>query len=430
MVDSLSRQQTQDEQRKLEKICANTLIVGGALMSITSWVDSSAGLFTAWDNYLTALTSPLLVISGLLIYLRPAWFFGAVMLSVVPAMVYQQGVFVTAIHFPGSASLYSAMSSGPFFPLLYVVLFISLPKGATTISAIHCLGYYLQFFLNVMVWPDASLSPERQQAEHLLLEVMTSHPVYVVALSYIVKLRERLHRAQQEAFEHRENLLAIMSHEIRNQLQTMLGAIEILELQLRQPATRRPLVHLQNAATQLQTYLADITELTRLDNPRLIVEESSFDLTPVLEDLRDEWQPLAAKKSVQFSLQTPPSIPLKTDKVRLRQILSNLLSNAVKYTESGSVLLEASATPSGAVDIAVVDTGIGFDAEGAAKIFQPHVRLANAKACCAEGSGLGLAIAERLAQSISASLSVHSLPGEGSRFGLRLEAPAVPGYTD
>ena len=423
MPHSSLAQQLKDEQRKLEKICANVFLVSGILMSIASLVDSNAGLFTAWDNYGTAITSPLLALTGLLIYLRRQWLFSAILLSVIPAMIYQQGVMAVAVHFPGKASLYSVTSSGPFLPLLYVILFISLPRGAATLSWIQCAGYYLQYALNITVFADASPSPERTQAEHLLIEVMTSHPIYVVALSYIVRLRERLHSAQQEAFEHRESLMSMVSHEIRNQLQTMLGAIEILELKLKRTEEIRPLILLERAATQLQTYLRDIKELTLLDNPQARIEKNRFDLSRLLEDIRDEWTPIAQSKGLRISLEAQSPFMVTTDEIRLRQILSNLVSNAVKYTATGSIELRASQDEA-QVLIDVIDTGIGIEEKYLNQIFEPHVRLENARACCEEGSGLGLCIVERLADSIGAALSVSSQKGKGSCFRVLLGSSA------
>ncbi|MEQ1533691.1 MAG: HAMP domain-containing histidine kinase [Sideroxydans sp.] len=409
----------QAQQRKMEKLFSKVFIVGGAGTAIASLFDSNSGLFTPWDNFCTPITSALYFISGLLIYFRPQWITLAVLLSLIPSAIYQQGVLYMVMHHPSAASYYSAASSGSFFPLIYVVLFIVLPKGAAKLSWIHCAGFYLQFLLNHFWFSDS----QSVEGEHLLVEVMMSHPVYIVALSYIIRLRERLHATQQEAHQNKEEFLAMLSHEIRNLLQTMVGAIDLLNLKLKDATERRNIVRLQNAASQLQIYLQDINELTRLEDPALSVKKSPFNLTQLLHDMRDEWLPQAENQGLQFTLQLPATHTgaawmMNTDEARLRQIISNLISNALKYTQAGSVTLAArvdSEMPH-SVTITVSDTGIGMDEKYLDKIFKPYVRLENAKQSRAEGSGLGLSIVQRLVSSIGGTMRVESQLNVGSRF--------------
>lgn len=431
-VSSAADRMAQDEQRKTGKLFSRILIVVGAGSSIASLFDSSSGLFTLWDDYGTMIISFLYFVSGLLIYLRPKWLTAAVLLSAIPTMIYQQGVMFMAIHQPGTASLYSAASSGPFFPLLYVVLFIMLPKGAARLSWIHCAGFHLQFLLNA-TWFSASL-PAHGEGGHLLVEAMLAHPIYIVALNYIVRLRERLHTTRQEAFRNKENFLAMLSHEIRNLLQTMVGAIELLDLKLKDPAERKSLARLQTAATQLQIYLRDINELTLLEDPALRIEVKQFDLAQLLNDVRDEWRPQAESQGLQLVARVRgaagcQSLLVKTDELRLRQIITNLVSNALKYTEAGSVTISASASREspGCAMVEVADTGIGIEEKHLDKIFLPYVRLENSKMDGAPGSGLGLAIVERLVASIGGSLRVESQLNRGTRFEITVPGLALPG---
>ena len=415
----------QAEQRRLTNYFALIFVVGGVGCVIASLFDSDSGLFTSWDNYGTAITSVLYFVSGLLIYLRPQWLNGAVLLSAIPTAIYEQGVMAVAVHQPSAASLYSAASSGPFFPMFYLVLFIMLPRGASALSWVHCAVFYLQFLLNSTLWADPLASPERHQATHFLVELMMSHPVYIVALNYIVRLRERLYATQEAAFKNKEGAIGMLSHEIRNQLQTMVGAIELLDLRLVDAPARRSLARLQEATTQLQTYLCDINELTTLEDPTLRIEKTRFELQPLLDEICSEWLPQAQAKGLSLTLEAPtgsgPPLLIESDKVRLRQIVSNLLSNAIKYTAAGGVSVALGAAPSpGEVTIAVSDSGIGIEAKYFDRICEPHVRLENAKSYCAAGSGLGLTIVERLVSSLGGALAWESQVDRGSRFVVTL----------
>jgi len=257
-----------------------------------------------------------------------------------------------------------------------------------------------------------------------------AYPVYIIALNYIVKLRQRLNLAQEEVFKQKENFLGMLSHEIRNQLQTMVSAIDLLGLKLKGAAEQRTVVRLQVAASQLQTYLNDMNELTMLEDPSLRIDKSQFDLAQVLDDLREEWSSQAANQGLQLSVSVNGAdegrgLPLFTDKARLRQIISNLLSNALKYTETGSVSIVASASAEspGSVTVIVVDTGIGIEEGSLDKIFLPHIRLENAMSRNASGSGLGLPIVERLVLSLGGSVRVTSQLNQGTKF--QVEVPGL-----
>ena len=418
----------QNEQAKLAKFFSATFIAGGIACGAASLFDSSSGLFTAWDDYFTALTSVLYVVSGLIILLQPKWLTAAVLLSIIPSAIYQHGVMYLAVHQPSAASLYSAASSGPFFPLVFIVLFIALPRGAATLSWLHCAGFYVQFLLNATYLPlPAPPLPGQIEAEHLLVEAMMAYPVYIIALNYIVKLRARLNLAQEEVFKHKENFLGMLSHEIRNQLQTMVSAIDLLGLKLKGAAEQRTVVRLQVAASQLQTYLNDMNELTMLEDPSLRIDKIQFDLAQVLDDLREEWSSQAANQGLQLNVNVKSaddgrSLLLFTDKARLRQIISNLLSNALKYTETGSVSIVASASVDlpGSVTVSVVDTGIGIEEGSLDKIFLPNIRLENAMSRNASGSGLGLPIVERLVLSLGGSVRVESQLNKGTKFQVKV----------
>lgn len=416
-------QSAQAEQKKIGKLFSRVLVAVGIGTVVASLFDSGSGLLTVWDNYMVPITSILYFMSGVIIHFRPQWLTEAILLSMIPTIIYEQGVMFVAVHYPGEASYYAAAASGAFFPLLYLVLFITLPRGAAMWGWINCAGFYLQFLLNATFLSEPLPSPERIGAEHILVQAMMAHPIYILALSYIVTLRERLYATRQEAFRNKEDFLAMLSHEIRNLLQTMVGAIELLDLKLKEPAERRSVARLQKAATQLQTYLSDINELTMLEDPALKIKKDQFDLAQLLNDMRDEWLPQAESQGLQLAIdirgtEGGRTLLIDTDEARLRQIVSNLVSNALKYTEQGSVTIMAS-TSAGSpncITVEVIDTGIGIEEKFFDRIFQPYVRLENAIKRNAAGSGLGLAIVERLVASIGGSLQVESQVGRGTRF--------------
>jgi len=114
------------------------------------------------------------------------------------------------------------------------------------------------------------------------------------------------------------------------------------------------------------------------------------------------------------------------DVVRIRQVVSNLLSNAVKFTSDGSITLEAIQADDGAVVISVTDTGIGFDADFKARLFQRFEQADGSITRRFGGTGLGLAISRALAEAMEGELEADSEPGVGSTFSLTLNLARAP----
>ena len=110
------------------------------------------------------------------------------------------------------------------------------------------------------------------------------------------------------------------------------------------------------------------------------------------------------------------------DASALRRLLVNLVENAVKYTPAGGTVELALTTAGGIVVVAVRDTGIGIEPAAVDRIFEPFVRLDEARSRETGGAGLGLAIARSIAVAHGGTLAVDSTPGRGSRFVLRLPA--------
>ncbi len=432
------------ELAKSARFYGIVLILGGAAASIAGVFDTYDDLFTVWDHWGVSITSPLYILSGVILLFRPQWVYLAMAISFFPTAIYQQGVMFMAVHFPSKASYYSAASSGAFFPLSYLVLFITLPKGATKWSSLNCLGFYIQYLLNHTILIPAQEPHFQMQGQHLMFEAMMAHPIYIASLRYIVTLRERMYRVQQESHralveaheathrlqvesqQNKEKLLAMMSHEIKNQLQTMIGSIDLLQFRAKSTQDKKSFQHLLNSAVQLDTYLSDVRQMTRLENPEFTIEVSQFDIHGLLDEIVEDWQPQALEAGLSLTLVPPdastPALVLESDRTRLRQVISNLVSNGLKYSMEGGLTLSArlDSDRPGYLLLTVSDTGIGMDQDDIKKIFLPYVRLKNAETLRQEGSGLGLAIVKMLVDSMNGEIQVESELNKGTSFQLRL----------
>ncbi len=278
----------------------------------------------------------------------------------------------------------------------------------------------------------------------------TGRPTRVVGVNYDITARKRVEselvetNQRLEAAISRANELAVkaeianvsksqflanMSHEIRTPMTAIIGFCEaaIENCPARCDFGRTELRQLLQIAVRngeyLLTLINDILDLSKIEAGKLAIEQMECRPCELLAEIESLMRPRASGKGLALGIEYAGPIPerIRTDPVRLRQVLINLLANAVKFTERGTVRLTTrlvrspSAEPRLQFDI--VDTGIGMTAEQAAGLFQPFSQADSSTTRRFGGSGLGLVISKRLAQALGGDVVIVSTaPGAGSHF--------------
>jgi PAS domain S-box-containing protein len=231
----------------------------------------------------------------------------------------------------------------------------------------------------------------------------------------------RLYHEAGEATRARDEVLAVVAHDLRNPLSTILMTCSLLldnapplEANDASSAERRPLVLMRRAAERMQRLIQDLLDVKRLESGRLGVEPRAEMLGTVIAEAMDMLRPLADSNGLGLSDDVPANLPLTLiDPPRIQQVLSNLVGNAIKFTPRGGQVAVRAELLTDFVRLAVSDSGPGIAADQL-----PHVfgRFWQAKATDRRGIGLGLAIAKGIVEAHGGQIWVESQLGQGSTF--------------
>jgi PAS domain S-box-containing protein len=241
-------------------------------------------------------------------------------------------------------------------------------------------------------------------------------------------------RKAEQAAKDKAALLAMLSHDIRNPLNALMGVVQLLEHGELSESQRRLVRLLKSSSDNMLTLLNHVLELSKAESSSFALVETPFALGDVVDDVISTFQTAARDKGVMlessFDARVPPFVI--GDPVAIRQVLTNLVGNAMKFTDRGSVTLTVAvrelATDAVTLAIAVADTGIGMAADVLDRIFNEFTQASYETAMRFGGSGLGLAITRKLLALYGTAVNVRSAPGEGSTFSfdLRLPVGATP----
>jgi PAS domain S-box-containing protein len=236
----------------------------------------------------------------------------------------------------------------------------------------------------------------------------------------------RLYAAARRATSARDEVLAVVSHDLRNPISAVAMCARILREAPPADAAERDkmLTAITEATVWMQRLIRDLLDVSAIEAGRLSVERRPAALAPVVATAVGMVSGEVEQRSISLEVELPPDLRVvNVDAARIVQVISNLLGNAIKFTDAGGTVTVRAANGPTSVVVSVEDTGTGIEPEAVSRIFD---RFWQARPTPRRGSGLGLAIARGIIEAHGGRIWVESELGRGSVFSFSIPAEPAP----
>ena len=301
-------------------------------------------------------------------------------------------------------------------------------RGKSFETTLQIKGQELIFSINLV--------PEYDEDGGVFGFVLVAHDIrkYKEIESELIKSKELADVANKT----KSAFLANMSHEIRTPLGAVLGFSELIINNEVSDAQRKNIADaIKRNGHLLSSVINDILDLSKVEAGKLEIEQVNILFEDVIKDIESLLALRASEKGIQLSISASDRVPrvIRTDPLRLRQILLNIVGNAIKFTQEGQVAVRVDTfCPVGSnqlkLTFLVEDSGLGMTATQTEKLFTPFSQADVSTTRKFGGSGLGLILSKKLAQALGGDVTLmQSKENEGSTFSVMIDA-GLPLHTN
>ena len=240
--------------------------------------------------------------------------------------------------------------------------------------------------------------------------------------------RARLLAEAQDGVRRRDEFLAMLAHELRNPLASVVCGIDVMRITgLQDPELEEAREIIERQAAHMSNLLQDLLDISRITRGKIELHRRPIGLGAVVaEAVKVQRDAVASRRhELHVELAEDP-LTILGDATRLQQIVVNLLNNAVKYTDPGGTITVSVERRGDEAVLSVTDTGIGIAPDKTASVFEPFVQLGRSHSRASEGLGIGLTLVQRLVEMHHGTVTVESQGlGQGSTFTVSIPLLAV-----
>jgi signal transduction histidine kinase len=251
----------------------------------------------------------------------------------------------------------------------------------------------------------------------------------VLSVTRLARREQRARAVAEAAVRTRDQVVSIVSHDLRNPLSNVIGAAGYL---LDMPAAgeewgaaRKPLEMIKRCGDRMNRMIQDLLDIARIESGRLAIETAPTAVESLMDEVAAMLRPDVEKHGQRLDCRVAAALPaVWADRDRLLQVFSNLVGNAVKFTGAGGTITLAAEADHRAVRFSVSDTGSGIPPEQVPHLFD---RFWQATRTDRRGIGLGLSIVKALVEAHGGHMAVESEPGRGTtfRFSVPVAGPVL-----
>jgi signal transduction histidine kinase len=241
------------------------------------------------------------------------------------------------------------------------------------------------------------------------------------------RLLEAQNQQLREADRLKDEFVALISHDLRTPLTSIMGYLELaLDSESVPEPERGYLEVVERNSERLLRLVNDLLFVARFEAGEMELNFSELDLAAIVRQAVEEATPRASAKQIALGAEINGALLVSADRGRMFQLLDNLIGNAIKFTPEGG-RVDVRLLPSGdAVRLEVADSGIGVAPEDQSHLFERFFRAGNTRQGQVPGTGLGLYIARAIVEAHGGRIDVESSLGEGTRFSVDLPLVREP----
>jgi signal transduction histidine kinase len=239
----------------------------------------------------------------------------------------------------------------------------------------------------------------------------------------VARLFEQQRRANErleDADRRKDELIAIVGHELRNPLAPIVTALDVMEYRGMEGFERERAV-IRRQASHMSRLVEDLLDVARIRRGKITLNKQALEVHTVVMKAVELTSPLLEQHHHQLTIDVPHELVIEADATRMTQVLANLLANAAKYTQPRGHITISAARSANSIAVTVSDDGAGIAPELLPTIFDPFVQGSRTLQRSEGGLGLGLSLVRSLTELHGGTVSAHSEgPGSGAHFMLEL----------